>query len=158
MSWNEADRDGAEAVITGLPDAASLPDPFVVLDAVSIVTQAELVASTVFMTDACMMLEAAAQAACLHRRWQEGFVRQAFVLGVARAQIPDRQACGACLVTARQLGKTHLGASYEVRLTLCGETAALVSLFTGIQVCDETCAAHYREIFACLLQNGLKNV
>lgn len=115
------------------------PAPFVLLDGVARVAPTELVGwRFVSKPPFWLALEAAAQAAALHRRWLTDFGAHAFLLSLGACRWPDRPLTGRMELQARLLGQTAGAAAYDVRLSLPDSPALSLPVHIGLVPYDDT--------------------
>ena len=115
------------------------PAPFILLDGISHATATELVGwRHVADQPFWLALEAAAQAAALHRRWLADFDAHAFLLSLGACRWPDRPLTGRMELRARLLGRTAGAAAYDVRLSLPNAPVLSLPVHVGLMPYDDT--------------------
>lgn len=147
-----------------------IPSPFILLDAVRLTDQQQLVAAGSFIhSPVWHLIEAAAQSAALHQRWLSDFSCHAFLLSIEECLTPDTLFSGRATITANLLGQSTRAAAYCVRVTFsssaedrnckCPDWSAALTI--GRIPYDANfqrtlLEARYRELFQCMTAPFMK--
>ncbi len=150
----------ARKPVTGLPDPAQTPDPFVLLERVMTWDAAGLTAAGRACGSWWAVIEAAAQACCWHQRHLADFAGHSFLLSVDRAPLEGRPMRRGFTLQAMLNGQASMAAVYTVLLTPAPDDAGCRPLTLELAVArmrmDDTArqqelAAYYRKVWSWLI-------